>query len=169
MAALAGVMIMVSISTFDWSSLRTLHIVPKTDVAVMVVTVSVVVYTHDLSQGVLAGVVLSALFFAAKISKVKVMSLLVDEGHKRIYYIRGQIFFASVTEFLTEFDFQENIDEVELDFTAAHLWDDSAAGAIDKIQMKFAQNQTKVIVKGLNIESTDLMDKIGGISNNSGH
>ncbi|TDL31047.1 SulP family inorganic anion transporter [Jeotgalibacillus sp. S-D1] len=169
MAALAGVMIMVSISTFDWSSIKTMHIVPKTDVAVMVATVSVVVYTHDLSKGVLAGVVLSALFFAAKISKVKVMSLLVNSGDKRIYYIRGQIFFASITDFLAEFDFQENIDEVELDFTAAHLWDDSAAGAIDKIEMKFEQNGTKVIVKGLNIESTKLMNKIGGISKSSGH
>jgi len=169
MAALVGVMIMVSISTFDWSSLRTLHIAPKTDVFVMIITVSVVLYTHDLSQGVLAGVILSALFFAAKISKVKVMSLLVDEGHKRIYYIRGQLFFASVTEFLTEFDFQENVKEVELDFTAAHVWDDSAAGALDKINMKFAQHKTKVIVKGLNSESTDLMNKIGGISQNTDH
>ncbi|MGD7044722.1 SulP family inorganic anion transporter [Jeotgalibacillus proteolyticus] len=168
MAALAGVMIMVSISTFDWTSLKTMHIVPKTDVVVMVVTVAVVVYTHDLSQGVLAGVVLSALFFAAKISKVKVMSLLVNDGTKRIYYIRGQIFFASVTEFLEEFKFSEEVDEVELDFTAAHLWDDSAAGAIDKIEMKFKQNNTKVYFKGLNIESKDLMNKIGGLSNN-GH
>ncbi|KIL51166.1 SulP family inorganic anion transporter [Jeotgalibacillus campisalis] len=168
MAALAGVMIMVSISTFDWSSLKTMHIVPKTDVAVMVVTVAVVVYTHDLSQGVLAGVVLSALFFAAKISKVKVMSLLVNDGNKRIYYIRGQIFFASVTEFLEEFKFSEDVEEVELDFSAAHLWDDSAAGAIDKIEMKFKQNNTKIHFKGLNIESKDLMNKIGGLSNN-GH
>ncbi|MDG5471989.1 SulP family inorganic anion transporter [Jeotgalibacillus sp. ET6] len=168
MAALAGVMIMVSISTFDWTSLKTMHIVPKTDVVVMVVTVAVVVYTHDLSQGVLAGVVLSALFFASKISKVKVMSLLVNDGSKRIYYIRGQIFFASVTEFLEEFKFSEEVDEVELDFTAAHLWDDSAAGAIDKIEMKFKQNNTKVYFKGLNVESKDLMNKIGGLSNN-GH
>lgn len=169
MAALAGVMIMVSIGTFDWSSLRTMHVRPKTDVAVMVITVAVVVYTHDLSQGVLAGVVLSALFFAAKISKVKVMSLLVNEGDKRIYYIRGQIFFASVTEFLTKFNFEENIKEVELDFTGSHLWDDSATGAIDKIEMKFEQNNIKVHFKGLNVESSDLMDKIGGISKKSGH
>ncbi|TFD99404.1 SulP family inorganic anion transporter [Jeotgalibacillus salarius] len=169
MAALAGVMIMVSIGTFDWSSLKTLHIVPKSDVAVMVVTVAVVVYTHDLSIGVLSGVVLSALFFAAKISKVKVMSLLVDGGDKRIYYIKGQLFFASVTEFLTKFDFSEEIKEVELDFTHAHLWDDSAAGALDKIEAKFEQHGTHVIKKGLNIESTELMDKIGGITKGADH
>ncbi|MBP1080978.1 SulP family inorganic anion transporter [Bacillus capparidis] len=74
MAALAGVMIMVSIGTFDWSSLRTLTKVPLTDTIVMVVTVVTVVATHDLSKGVFAGIILSAIFFVAKISKVRVKS-----------------------------------------------------------------------------------------------
>ena len=72
MAALVGVMIMVSIGTFDWSSLKHIHKTPITDTLVMIVTVITVLFTHDLSKGVLVGIILSAIFFAAKISKVKV-------------------------------------------------------------------------------------------------
>ncbi|WP_088105545.1 SulP family inorganic anion transporter [Halalkalibacter urbisdiaboli] len=167
MAALAGVMIMVSIGTFDWSSLKNLHKVPKTDAAVMVITVATVVFTHDLSKGVLAGVVLSAIFFAAKISKVHVQSKLL--GNKRIYKLQGQIFFASVSDLPTKFNFREEITEVEIDLTEAHLWDDSAIGALDKIEMKFEQNDIRVTYTGLNNESKQLKSKIGGLSKASGH
>jgi SulP family sulfate permease len=169
MAALAGVMIMVSIGTFDWGSLINLHKLPRTDAAVMVVTVGTVVVTHDLSMGVLAGVVLSAVFFAAKISKVNVKSSLSNDRKKRIYYVRGQIFFASATEFLTSFDFKEDIKEVDIDLSQSHLWDDSAVGAIDKIEAKFKQSNITVRIKGLNPESSKLFDKIGGLSKASGH
>ncbi|SDK06731.1 SulP family inorganic anion transporter [Sediminibacillus albus] len=159
MAALVGVMIMVSIGTFDWSSLKTLHLMPKTDAIVMVTTVATVVFTHNLSIGVLVGVVLSAIFFAAKISKVHVHSLMVEEGRKKIYVVTGQLFFASVTEFISEFDFKEDVDEVDIDLKAAHLWDDSAVGAIDKIVLKYKDNGTAVKVIGLNDESSKLVEK----------
>ncbi|MBU8908676.1 SulP family inorganic anion transporter [Desertibacillus haloalkaliphilus] len=168
MAALAGVMIMVSIGTFDWNSLRTLHKVPRTDAAVMVVTVGTVVVTHDLSKGVLAGVVLSAIFFAAKISKVHVTTMMAEGGTKKVYRVRGQIFFASVTDFMASFDFKDDVKEVEIDLSEAHLWDDSAVGAIDKIKMKYDQNDTKVTMIGLNNESSKLMDEMGGTTA-SGH
>ncbi|WP_026105001.1 SulP family inorganic anion transporter [Halalkalibacterium ligniniphilum] len=169
MAALAGVMIMVSISTFDWNSVRTLHKIPRTDAAVLVVTVGTVVITHDLSIGVLAGVLLSAIFFAAKISKVHVEEKLVEHGQKKIYKLQGQIFFASVSELIKKFDFKENIKEVEIDLTEAHLWDDSAVGALDKIEMKFNQNNIPVTFTGLNTESKQLFQKVGGLSKASGH
>lgn len=164
MAALAGVMIMVSISTFDWSSVRNLHKVPRTDAAVMVVTVVTVVLTNDLSKGVLAGVLLSAIFFAAKISKVKVNSYFAIDGKKKIYKVEGQIFFASVTDFVDKFDFQEDIKEVDIDLTNAHLWDDSAIGALDKIESKFEQNNVKIKYVGLNDESRQLKNRIGGLT-----
>ncbi|KAB8138034.1 SulP family inorganic anion transporter [Gracilibacillus oryzae] len=169
MAALAGVMIMVSISTFDWSSLRNLHKVPRTDAIVMIATVITVVVTHDLSKGVLLGVLLSAIFFAAKISKVKVKSYATTDGKKKIYQVDGQIFFASVNDMVEKFDFTESINEVEIDLTNAHLWDDSAIGALDKIETKFEQNHVKVKYKGLNAESRLLKRKIGGLSKASGH
>ncbi len=168
MAALAGVMIMVAIGTFDWSSLRNIHKVPKTDAAVMVVTVGTVVYTHDLSKGVLAGVVLSAIFFAVKISKVKVEASLESDSIK-VYNVRGQLFFASVTDLVDSFNFNDEVKKVIIDVSGAHLWDDSAVGAMDKIEAKYEQKGIEVVIRGLDKESSRLMDKIGGLSKASGH
>ncbi|OAS84041.1 MULTISPECIES: SulP family inorganic anion transporter [Metabacillus] len=159
MAALVGVMIMVSIGTFDWSSLRKLRVMPITDSSVMIVTVVTVVLTHDLSKGVLVGVLLSAIFFAAKISKVHVESKLDEQNHKT-YSVKGQLFFASVTDLVSGFDFKEDIQEVVIDFSHAHLWDDSAVGAIDKIVLKFKQNGTNVSILGLNKDSSTLVKKL---------
>ncbi|KUP09272.1 sulfate transporter [Bacillus coahuilensis m2-6] len=161
MAALVGVMIMVSIGTFDWSSLTKLHIMPKTDAAVMIVTVGIVLITHDLSKGVLAGVLLSAIFFAAKISKVRVDEKMDTLTNTTTYSIYGQIFFASVSELVQHMDFKKESDYIRLDLTHAHLWDDSAVGAIDKIVLKFKEAGKSVEVVGLNSESTELVNKIG--------
>lgn len=160
---------MVSISTFDWSSLRNIHKIPRTDAIVMVATVITVVVTHDLSKGVLLGVLLSAIFFAAKISKVKVTSISSVDNSKKIYKVDGQIFFASVSDLVEQFAFNEPIKQVDIDLTNAHLWDDSAIGALDKIEMKFEQNHVKVQYIGLNAESRLLKRKIGGLSKASGH
>lgn len=169
MAALAGVMIMVAIGTFDWTSLKNIYKIPKTDAAIMIVTVFTVVYTHNLAYGVLAGVLLSMIFFAAKISKVHVDSYLSSNEEKRSYKIQGPLFFASVSEFMEKIDFKEELKEVEFDLTASHLWDDSAIGALDKVESKFEQAGVKVTFFGMNKESTRLHDKIGGLSKNSGH
>nr|WP_179301862.1 SulP family inorganic anion transporter [Neobacillus jeddahensis] len=160
MAALVGVMFMVSIGTFDWTCLTSFKKAPVTDSLVMVVTVITVVMTDNLSIGVLVGVILSAIFFASKISKVKVTSLSAPGSHKKIYHVTGQLFFASVTDFVNIFDYKEKVDEVDIDLSTAHLWDDSAVGAIDKVVIKYHQNGVKVNLKGLNSESIKLMDKI---------
>lgn len=160
MAALVAVMIMVSIGTFDWSSLKKLHIMPISDSAVMIVTVVTVVLTHDLSKGVLAGVLLSAVFFAAKISKVYVDSKLEEKSSKKIYSVKGQLFFASVTDLVSNFDYKEEISHVVIDFSQAHIWDDSAVGAIDKIVLKYKQNGTEVSIVGLNQDSSTLVKKL---------
>lgn len=158
MAALAGVMIMVSISTFDWNSIKTLGIVPKSDAIVMIVTVITVIYTHNLAIGVFTGIFLSAIFFVSKISKIRVESHL--KGDTRIYRINGELFFASVTELLTFFDYKENIMSVEINLTRSHIWDDSAVAAIDKIVSKFEETGKSVKVTGLNEESTELIGKL---------
>ncbi|WP_088105412.1 SulP family inorganic anion transporter [Halalkalibacter urbisdiaboli] len=160
MAALAGVMVMVSISTFDWNSLKTLRIVPATDAIVMIVTVVVVVYTHDLSKGVFAGILLSAIFFVSKISKISIESELDDKKEKRTYFIIGQLFFASVTDTVDYFDFKENIKEVELNLTHAHIWDDSGVAGMEKIISKFEENGTTVTITGLNEASSLLVNKL---------
>ncbi|AKG04765.1 sodium-independent anion transporter [Salimicrobium jeotgali] len=169
MAALAGVMIMVSIGTFDWGSVRNIHKTPLSDAAVMVITVVTVVLTHNLAYGVLAGVVLSMIFFAVKISRVRVLSLYMNEAQKRIYYVQGQLFFASVTEFQESIEFNEipSVKEVIIDLSESHLWDDSAIGALDSVEAKFDQKGIDVTFVGINAESRRLLEKVGGVSKTS--
>ncbi|WP_221566772.1 SulP family inorganic anion transporter [Alkalihalobacillus sp. TS-13] len=166
MAALVGVMIMVSIGTFDWSSLTKLHVMPKTDAAVMIVTVVTVVVTHDLSKGVIAGVILSAIFFAAKISKVHVDTKIEQHLNTKTYQVRGQLFFASVTDFVAKFDFKDEAETVIVDFKHAHCWDDSAVGAVDKIVLKYKQNGVNVKIIGLNADSHKLIDQLAVYNKN---
>ncbi|MFC3041766.1 SulP family inorganic anion transporter [Virgibacillus xinjiangensis] len=159
MAALAGVMIMVAISTFDWNSIRTIHLVPRSDAIVMVVTVLTVVLTHNLAIGVFAGIILSSIFFVSKISQVRVESS--RSGDKKVYKIRGELFFASVTELIPQFDYEEKgVDQVELNLKRTHIWDDSAVAAMKKIIDRFEQNGKDVEVTGLNEASTELVGKL---------
>ncbi|MED1741992.1 SulP family inorganic anion transporter [Bacillus swezeyi] len=158
MAALAGVMIMVSIGTFDWSSFKMLTKVPLTDSIVMLVTVITVVATHDLSKGVFAGVILSAIFFVSKISKVKIEQ--TSAGNEMKYTIKGQIFFASVQDFVKSFHADSNAKKVVLDFSEAHIWDDSAVAAIDKVVLKYKDQGTDVELIGLNESSWRLVEKL---------
>ncbi|MDA1477013.1 SulP family inorganic anion transporter [Bacillus changyiensis] len=160
MAALVGVMIMVSIGTFDWSSLRGLTKVPVTDSIVMVTTVITVVATHDLSKGVFAGIILSAIFFVAKISKVHVESSISPSENQIVYHIKGQIFFASVQDFVQSFSFQEAKERVVLNFSDAHIWDDSAVAAIDKVVLKFKEHHVDVKLDGLDESSHRLVQRL---------
>ncbi|WP_330937999.1 SulP family inorganic anion transporter [Bacillus licheniformis] len=158
MAALAGVMIMVLIGTFDWSSFSMLRKVPLTDSIVMIVTVVTVVATHDLSKGVFAGVILSAIFFVAKISKLKIEEKSEENAVK--YIIKGQVFFASVQDFVNSFKTGEQTKKVILDFSEAHIWDDSAVAAIDKVVLKMKEQGIDVDLIGLNESSWKLVEKL---------
>lgn len=176
LAALVAVMITVSISTFDWSSLTRLHKLPKTDAVVMVTTVIAIVLTHNLAVGVILGIVLSAIFFASKISKVKVTETAHPSLQKIEYKVEGQVFFASVTDFLSAFNFkQEHVKTVDIDLSQAHIWDESGVTAIDKVVLKFHQNGIQTRILGLNGASATLLDRIavfnkpGGLDQNVGH
>ena len=160
MAALVAVMIMVSIGTFNWDSLRKLRVHPKSSSIVMIVTVCVVVFTHDLAKGVLAGVLLSGIFFARKVGQVlHVGSESADDGAARHYTVTGQVFFASTEKFIAGFDFKEAIERVRIDVSHAHFWDISAVTALDKVILKFRREGTEVEVVGLNEASTTMVDK----------
>lgn len=163
MPVLVGIMIMVSIGTFDWSSFSYLRKAPKTDAAVMLVTVGIVVATHDLSKGVIAGVILSAIFFVAKISHLKVKEQREDE--RVIFNVEGQLFFASVENFVDSFDFNVTSEDIIIDFSNAHIWDDSAVGAIDKVVLKYRENHNTVTIKGLNSSSRKIVDKLAIYNN----
>ncbi|MDX6751276.1 SulP family inorganic anion transporter [Geminicoccaceae bacterium 1502E] len=160
MAALVAVMIMVSIGTFSWSSLRDLKTHPKSSSMVMLTTVVVVVLTHDLAKGVFAGVLMSGVFFAFKVSGLmRVRSELVADG-LRVYRVVGQVFFASADRFAASFDFKEAVEKVRIDLTAAHFWDISAVAALDKVVLKLRRQGTEVELVGLNEASATLVDRL---------
>ncbi len=160
MAALVAVMIMVSIGTFNWGSIRDLKTHPLSFSVVMLATVTVVVFTHDLAQGVLVGVLLSGFFFAHKVGQVLyVSSRSVEEGRVRHYHVLGQVFFASADRFIAAFDYKEVIEKVRIDVSRAHFWDVTAITALDKVVIKFRREDTEVEVIGLDEASSTMVDR----------
>jgi SulP family sulfate permease len=160
MAALVAVMIMVSIGTFSWASIRNLRDHPRSSSVVMLATVIVVVFTHDLARGVMVGVLLSGFFFAHKVGMIlRVVSKSGDEGRLRSYQVVGQVFFASAERFVSSFDFKEVIEKVSIDVSRAHFWDITAVSALDKVVVKFRREGTEVEVIGLNEASATMVDR----------
>jgi sulfate permease, SulP family len=160
MAALVAVMIMVSIGTFNWDSIRKLRSHPPSSSLVMIATVVVTVTTHDLAKGVFVGVLLSGLFFAHKVGRVfRVDRHSSDDGRVRTYALVGQLFFASSEAFVAAFDFKEVVERVQIDVSRAHFWDITAVSALDKVVLKFQREGTEVEVIGLNAASATLVDR----------
>lgn len=160
MAALVAVMIMVSIGTFSWSSVKDLGKNPKSSSVVMIATVLVVVFTHNLAYGVLVGVLLSALFFANKVGQILYIgSTLSADGHHRTYNVVGQVFFSSSEQFVGAFDFKDAVEKVTIDVSKAHFWDITAVSSLDKVVLKFRREGTEVELLGLNDASATLVDK----------
>lgn len=161
MAALVAIMIMVSIGTFSWSSIKNLKEHPRSSSIVMIATVVGVVYTHNLAIGVLIGVLLSAVFFSWKISQIfRVTSALSADGSHRTYTVQGQVFFASVDDFNKAFDFKEALDKVTIDVSHAHIWDISSVAALDMIVLKFRREGADVEIIGMNEASETIVDKL---------
>jgi SulP family sulfate permease len=160
MAALVAVMIMVAIGTFSWRSIRDIRHHPWQSSVVMIATVVIVVWTHDLAQGVIAGVILSGLFFASKVKRLfTVTSTPAADGMSRTYVVTGQVFFASSESFVSAFDFKEVLDRVVIDVSQSHFWDISAIGTLDKAILKFRREGTEVEVIGLNEASAAMIER----------
>ena len=161
MAALVAIMIMVSIGTFSWTSIRNLKDHPRRSSTVMLATVVTVVATHNLAIGVLVGVLLSGLFFASKVAQIfRVTSSASADGKHRSYVVEGQVFFASSEAFLAAFDFKEAVERVTIDVSRAHIWDLTGVGAIDTVVLKFRREGTEVELTGLNEASATIVDKL---------
>ncbi|MEX1198715.1 MAG: SulP family inorganic anion transporter [Pseudohongiellaceae bacterium] len=162
MAALVAVMIMVSIGTFSWTSIVNLKHHPMSTNIVMVMTVIVVVATHNLAYGVLAGVLLASLFFANKVGHFMYVGEEVDDDNQtRTYHVVGQVFFNSAERFIAQFDFRSAVDRVVIDLTRAHFWDISAVAALDKVVIKFRRDGADVELLGLNEASATIVDRFG--------
>lgn len=159
MAALVGVMIMVSISTFEWHSIKQ---IPKLSLSCnleMIVTMVIVIVTHNLALGVLAGIAISAIHFAWKIAKVHVKEHIITmhDVEYKVYRIYGQVFFASTMHFADLFDFAGDPDHVIIDFKNAHVWDHSGVEVIAKVKEKYERVNKQIHVVGLNKQSSDVV------------
>ena len=159
-AALTAVMIMVSINTFSWGSLKRLRTNPWPSSVVMLSTVAAVVATGDLSKGVLVGVILSGVFFAGKVSRLSLItSALSDDGTVRTYFVQGQIFFASAGMFTESIDVTEAVERLVIDVSQSHFWDISAVGALDRVVLKARAHGKRVDVVGLNAASATMVER----------
>ena len=161
MPALVSIMIMVSIGTFSWSSLKDLRDHPRSSSIVMLATVFFVIYTHNLAIGVLVGVLLSGIFFAWKIAQLfRVTSEITADGRHRTYTVEGQLFFASTEDFMKAFDFREAPEKVTIDVSRAHIWDISSVAALDMAVLKFRREGAEVDIIGMNKASETIVDKL---------
>ncbi|WP_366944632.1 SulP family inorganic anion transporter [Brevundimonas sp.] len=161
MAALVAVMIMVSIGTFDWGSMLKLRETPMQSSIVMLATTGTVVLTHDLSKGVMLGVILSAVFFMRKVGKTVVVTEVDSPEGELCYAVSGQLFFASADVFAAAFEHHGHPTRVEIDMTEAHLWDLTGAAAVDKVVFRYRRQGAEVVLTGMNAASQTLVTRVG--------
>ncbi|MCW2999213.1 MAG: sulfate transporter [Solirubrobacterales bacterium] len=165
MAALVAVMILVSVSTFDWHSIapKTLKRMPTSETIVMGVTVVGTVATHNLAIGVGAGVLTAMAAFARKVAHlVDVERVLDPDGTAVFYSVKGELFFASDQELVDAFDYPNDPERVLIDFSHAHVWDASAVAALDAIEQHYSRHGRTVEITGLNRPSAELHETLSG-------
>jgi SulP family sulfate permease len=148
MAALVAVMVFVSIATFDWHSLQTIHRMPKSETTVMVTTVAVTLVTHNLAVGVGVGVLVACVLFAQRIAHLVDVGRVVDGDTVR-YTVDGALFFASSNDLYTQFEYAQDPAEVVIDLSRAQVWDASSVAALDAVTHKYATRGKRVEIVGL--------------------
>lgn len=167
MAALVAVMVMVSVGTFDWHSIRpaTLRRMPKSETTVMVATVVVTVATHNLAIGVGVGVLVAMTLFARRVAHLTTTQreLVEDEhGPTAVYRVTGELFFASSNDLFTQFDYVGDPDRVVIDLADAHIWDASTVASLDAITTKYERKGKTVTIVGLNQASAERHERLSG-------
>ncbi|RPF22239.1 SulP family inorganic anion transporter [Myceligenerans xiligouense] len=166
MAALVAVMIMVSVGTFDWHSVQpgTLRRMPKSETAVMLVTVVVTVATHNLAYGVIAGVLVAMVMFARRVAHFTTVTRLdaTDEDDQRVYAVQGELFFASSNDLVYQFDYTGDPRNIVIDLSQAHIWDASSVAALDAVRTKYERRGKNVTIIGMNPDTTTRFDRLSG-------
>lgn len=157
MAALTGLMIMVSIGTFEWASFRTLNKMPKSDIFVMVTVTLITAILHNLAVAVLVGVIIAALVFAWDNAKRIRARKYVDENGVKHYEIYGPLFFGSVTVFNEKFDVLNDPEEVIIDFAESRVVDMSAIEALNRLTERYQKVGKKVHLKHLSPDCLTLL------------
>lgn len=171
MAALVAVMIMVSVATFDWHSIRptTLRLMPWSETSVMLVTVIATVATHNLAVGVVLGVITAMILFARRVAHLvhieKVWETDVDGDGTidiRRYAVKGELFWASSNDLVYQFDYAGDPDTVIIDLTAADIWDASTVAALDAVQSKYSARGKEARIIGLDGASLQRLERLSG-------
>lgn len=162
MPILAGIMVMVSVGTFNWQSFKFIQKAPRSDAFVMMLTVVIVLFTSNLALGVIVGVIVSALCFATKISNVSVQ---YEERDHHVYYkIEGQIFFVSIDSLMNQLDLEIRDKTIYLDFSQAHLWDDSAVNAVDTLIENYKKKNNMIYIQHLNKDSRKIVSELSKVN-----
>ena len=159
-AALIGVMFMVVIATFEWSSLRIMHKIPKSDAFVLVLVSAVTVFT-DLAIAVVVGVIVSALVFAWESARHIYVEVKSETKKKKTYILHGQLFFASISKFGRLFSVKDDPEDVVIDFRYSRVWDHSALRAIDSLAERYTRQGKKLHLVHLSRDCGDLLYKAG--------
>ena len=165
MAALVAVMVMVSVGTFDWHSIRpaTLRRMPLSETAVMASTVVVTVATHNLAYGVVVGVLVASVLFARRVAHLTTVTRVgSDDDGERVYAVEGELFFASSNDLVYQFDYAGNPERVVIDMSRAHVWDASTVATLDAIEHKYASKGTEVAIVGMNPDSQARHERLSG-------
>ncbi|MBZ5740167.1 SulP family inorganic anion transporter [Nocardioides mangrovi] len=165
MAALVAVMVMVSVGTFDWHSIRpsTLRRMPRSETAVMMATVAVTVATHNLAIGVVVGVLVAMTLFARRVAHLtETRRELLDDGQVVVYRVTGELFFASSNDLYTQFQYADDPDRVVIDLSASHVWDASTVASLDAITTKYQRKGKQVTIVGLNPSSAERHERLSG-------
>ncbi|MDJ0334648.1 SulP family inorganic anion transporter [Salinibacterium sp. G-O1] len=167
MAALVAVMIMVSVGTFDWHSIRpsTLKRMPLGETIVMVATVVVVVITHNLAIGVFIGVIAAMIVFARRVAHFATVTREVDATATTPtvnYTVSGELFFASSNDLTTQFEYADDPDRIVIDMSDSHIWDASTVAALDAITTKYEKHGKRVVIEGMNEASTRMHTRLAG-------
>jgi len=167
MAALVAVMIMVAVGTFDWHSIKptTLKRMPKSETAVMLITVAVVVATHNLAVGVIVGVFVASVMFVRRVAHLIDVTRVVSErdGAQVAHYsVEGQLLFASSNDLTTQFEYVADPERVVIDLSRSHIWDASSVAALDAIETKYAHHGKRVEYVGMNEHTTAFHTRLTG-------
>lgn len=165
MAALVAVMIVVAGLTFDWYSIApaTLRRMPKSETSVMVITVAVVVATHNLAYGVIAGTLAAMVLFARRVAHLVEVTAVTDpDGNEVIYSVHGALFFASSNDLVSQFDYAHDPDHVVIDMSNSHVWDASSVAALHAVTHKYARRGKTVRILGLNVASDHMHGRLTG-------
>jgi SulP family sulfate permease len=165
MAALVAVMVMVSVATFDWHSIRpsTLKRMPVGETVVMIATVVVVVLTHNLAIGVAVGVLAAMVVFARRVARfATVERTLSADGSTARYTVTGELFFASSNDLTTQFSYAEDPAHVVIDLSGSHVWDASTVAALDAVTTKYERHGTRAVIEGMNEASTRMHGRLAG-------